>query len=228
MPSPVGHALGGVLVGLLATRLAGLAPRAPNRRAGRSAPGTAASPIGRRALLWLAALGMAADLDLLVGRHNAQSHSVGAALLVGAAAVAVLLWRAPAGGRLSAPRIAVVAAAAYGSHVLLDWLNTDTAPPVGIMALWPFDHGYYQSPRPLFLAISRDYERPGFLSHNLAAIAREVALLAPLCVIVWWWVSRSDGAAAKETNKEMTETKARRGASRGSRGHDARQGLRVE
>jgi hypothetical protein len=59
MPSPVGHALGGIAAGV--------------RLTGNS----------RRALWTLAGIGAAADLDLLVGAHRGISHSLGAAVLAG-------------------------------------------------------------------------------------------------------------------------------------------------
>lgn len=144
----------------------------------------------RRWILWLAGLGMAADLDLLVGVHNAQSHSLGAALLVGATG-AFLLWRrGTVAGARDAVNVGVVLAAAYGSHVLLDWLNSDTTPPIGVMALWPLDGAHYQSRLFLFHAISRHYDRPDFWQANLSAVIREVVLLTPPCLVGCWWLTR--------------------------------------
>jgi hypothetical protein len=57
MPSPVGHALGGIAAGV--------------RFTGAS----------RRALWILAAVGAAADVDLLFGAHRGVSHSIGAAVV---------------------------------------------------------------------------------------------------------------------------------------------------
>ena len=61
MPSPVGHALGGIVAGWSAT------PR-----------------YDARAAIVLAAVAVAPDLDLLVGDHRGISHSVGAAAIAGA------------------------------------------------------------------------------------------------------------------------------------------------
>jgi len=36
------------------------------------------------------------------------------------------------------------------------------------------------------MAISRRYWLPGFIQHNLLAIAREVAILAPIAALLWW------------------------------------------
>ena len=63
MPSPVGHALGGLIVSEL------LAPSA---------------------LILCAVAGVAPDVDFLWGGHNRQTHSLGAAVIAG---VVVLAWK---------------------------------------------------------------------------------------------------------------------------------------
>ena len=77
MPSPVGHALGGIAIGWHAV---------PRRN--------------RQAACLLAAIAIAPDLDLLVGTHRGASHSVGAAVIAGVAAW--LLMRSPAWGLAAA------------------------------------------------------------------------------------------------------------------------------
>ena len=94
-----------------------------------------------------AAVGAAPDLDLLAGTHSTYTHSIGAAALT---ALAVLLWH-----RGRQPRLALACAGAVASHILLDWLGSDTTPPIGIMALWPFTREFYQSPFFVFMAITR-------------------------------------------------------------------------
>lgn len=194
MPSPLGHALGGVIAGWL---VAG----DPARRAWAAASGSAdttvrgslaASPRARQGALF-AALGMAADADLLVGSHSTYSHSVGAVLVVLLVALAVGRSRSP-----QPVRLAVAVAAAYGSHVLLDWLGSDTTPPIGIMALWPVSHDFYQSSHHLFDAISRRYWLPGFWAHNLLAMAREALILVPPLLVVW----RMRGGPASGAGRE--------------------------
>jgi membrane-bound metal-dependent hydrolase YbcI (DUF457 family) len=63
VPSPVGHALGGLIVGEV------LAPTA---------------------LILCAVAGVAPDVDFLWGGHNRQTHSLGAAVIAG---VVVLAWK---------------------------------------------------------------------------------------------------------------------------------------
>jgi len=63
VPSPVGHALGGLIVGEL------LAPSA---------------------LILCAVAGVTPDVDFLWGGHNRQTHSLGAAVIAG---VVVLAWK---------------------------------------------------------------------------------------------------------------------------------------
>ena len=169
MPSPVGHALGGIAAGWT------LAPR--HDRVAASA---------------LAAIGAAADLDLLFHRHRGPSHSIGAAFIVG-----VVVWSAFAAARFRRARSAaarprrdrlgwaLAAAAAWASHVLLDWLGEDTWPPIGIPALWPFSRAYYQSPITIFPGVSRQYwPLWDFVFVNLKALAVEVVVLLPIVWIV--------------------------------------------
>ena len=160
MPSPIGHALGGALAG----GLAGDAASSPLR------------PWWREAAAF-GALGVAADLDLLIGQHIQYTHSIAAVAVVGAIALAATRGRA---------RWALAASVAYASHILFDALGHDTTPPIGVLALWPFSQDFYQTNLQLFLAITRRYWLPGFLGHNLTAIAWELVLLGPITALVWW------------------------------------------
>ena len=123
---------------------------------------------------------MAPDLDLLVGAHSGPTHGLGSALIAGLVVWACL--RAIGGGRPGQMAWAVVFA--YASHTLLDWLGSDTSPPIGIMALWPFDRGHYESQRHLFMAISRRYWLPEFWTYNLRALVRELLILIPVVAFV--------------------------------------------
>jgi membrane-bound metal-dependent hydrolase YbcI (DUF457 family) len=159
MPSPLAHAIAGVTAGWIFD-----AP--PCDR-------------GRRILLY-ALMGTAADLDLLVGAHSGPTHGVGAAVIAGIATWLILRMR----GSSARARTACASAIAYASHTLLDWLGTDSSPPIGIMALWPFSRGYYESPWHVFMAISRRYWLPEFWTVNLYALGRELLILVPLALIV--------------------------------------------
>lgn len=160
MPSPVGHVLGGLAAGWLV--------EAPQR--------------DRRWLVYGAA-GALPDLDLIVGSHRGPTHSLIAAVVVGLA-VAAFASRACA----SAPwRLGATAGAAWASHVLLDWLGSDTSAPIGVMALWPFSRAYFESGLHLFMAVSRRYWLPEFFGHNVRALARELAVLLPVVAAIGWW-----------------------------------------
>jgi hypothetical protein len=119
------------------------------------------------------------DIDFLWGRHNMETHSLGAAVMAG---LAVFAWT-----RGRDLRLAVLVAAAWASHVLFDWLGSDTTPPIGVMALWPFSADYYFAYAYWFEAISRRTHLPNFWSHNLWAVATELALLGPLTLLAAWW-----------------------------------------
>lgn len=131
--------------------------------------------------LWLAAIGVAPDLDLLVGRHSAETHSIGAAVIV-AAVAAAMRWPVAA----TRARIFIAVAVAWISHPILDWLGTDTSPPYGVMMLWPFSREHFDASVDLFDAISRRWWQPDFVARTVAAVAREVVILGPIAVAAWY------------------------------------------
>lgn len=167
MPSPIGHALAGLVVHALSARDA--VERKSLRRAA-----------------WLVAAATAPDLDLIFrfvdGRnhHQAETHSVGAALLMAVAVWAVVRIRR----RPRAAASGLAAGGAWLSHLVLDYLGLDTHPPIGIMALWPADGGYYKAGWTLFLDIGRTLEW-ATVRHDALAVAWEIVLLGPLLLASW-------------------------------------------
>ena len=158
MPSPVGHALAGVAAAWLS--------------GGRLSDGRG------REMAVFGAVAAAPDLDLFFGTHSTYTHSIGAALI--ALAIALVI------GGCRRWRMALGIAAAWGSHIVLDWLGSDTSPPIGIMALWPFSRGYYQSSLFVFDAISRRYWLPQeFIVGNALAVLKELVILIPTVWLVW-------------------------------------------
>jgi hypothetical protein len=162
MPTPIGHGLAGVAAGWSVAR-----PAAPRWRLILQT-------------VTLAFLGAAPDLDLLVGHHSAQAHSLGAAAI----AATIAAWiRWPVAH--SRARIWWAAFAAWATHPLLDALAFDTAPPIGVMAFWPFSSAYVQTGLSVFVPISRAYRSPGFVQHTLLAVAREVLIIGAALLVVW-------------------------------------------
>jgi hypothetical protein len=158
VPSPVGHALGGAIVAVAALR-----------------PWRGDSGLGRAGSGWLVvAAAVAPDLDFAWGRHNQETHSLGAAIIAG---LIVLAWKRQ-------PRLAIAVMLAWTSHVLFDWLGSDTTPPLGVMALWPLSNAYYFADAFIFEAISRRYWLDNFITHNLWAVASEVLILGPILAAV--------------------------------------------
>jgi inner membrane protein len=177
MPSPIGHALAGIVV-------AWTADLVPGDRAWRDAP-CSPSWLGRAGggvTLLCAGLAAAPDLDLaLPYAHRTFTHSIGAVVFV-AVVAAALTARA---GRPVA-RLTLMCAVAYASHLLLDWLGVDRYPPLGIMALWPISHAWYISGLDVFrqTARLRVFTRAAMLV-NAKAIAQELAILAPVAFALW-------------------------------------------
>lgn len=123
---------------------------------------------------------MAPDIDFLWGRHSYETHSVGAALIAG---VVVYAWRRNR-------RLAAVTMLAVLSHVLFDWLGSDDTPPLGVMALWPFNSHFYFAHAYIFEAISRRYWLDNFYAHNAWAVTKEILMLGPLTFIAFRWRAR--------------------------------------
>jgi hypothetical protein len=224
MPTPVGHALGGLAIGWLIAGSGGPAQPLAATRDASIVTGVRQQlrTHWRRAALF-ATLGALPDIDLLFHVHSTYTHSLGAALLAG-----LVAWPLAAAGRqrlahaaraepaASSPAsaamttrsrlpafmgpaiMALACAAAYASHVLLDWLGTDTSPPYGITALWPFSSAYYYSALDLFPAADRRYWLPGFWQRDLMAIGWELLVLLPITLAVLWL--RAPARTARSNN----------------------------
>jgi hypothetical protein len=193
MPSPVGHALGGLIVALV------FAPPPPHDvheghegHEGLPGPKNSRLHVHRvdRVLRelrvhrawwpvvgWCVVAACLPDVDFAWGRHNMETHSIGFALLLG---VATLVWRPSA-------MVALACALAVSTHVLFDWLGSDDRAPFGVMALWPFTSEFFYADVWLFGAISRHYWRSDFLSQNVLAVLRELVILGPFVAILWFY-----------------------------------------
>jgi membrane-bound metal-dependent hydrolase YbcI (DUF457 family) len=176
MPSPIGHALAGIVVALAADR--------------RSATDGAWRFLSRPITLGCVALATLPDADLLfTGAHRTATHSVGGTVLVIIVSIAVTGWvtRNMSGAPASAAWGAVwILAAAHGSHLLTDWLGTDRSHPAGIQALWPFSDRWFISRWELFPRLERrDIFSPATIAINVRALFWELVLLGPMLVVLW-------------------------------------------
>ncbi len=189
MPSPVGHALAGFTIGLLADRTASAWP-----------PGQPRKLLTTMTVL-SATVAALPDVDLLSDFHRGWTHSLGATALVAILTAAVTgkvtdVWvrrvrqvRGVRGVRQvrgvprgPAWRLAFALAAAQASHILLDWLGTDRFPPSGIQVFWPFGTSHYLSGWDIFPRTERNFANPDILAINLRAVLFELFALGPL---VW-------------------------------------------
>ena len=176
MPSPIGHALAGIAVAWTADLI-------PRDRASRGVHGTATWYERAGGGLTVACAGLAAapDLDLAFAAHRTVTHSIGAVFLVGLGA-AVLA----ANARRPIARVALTCAAAYGSHLLLDWLGADHYPPFGIQLMWPINREWYISGLDVFRQTARlRIFTHGPMMTNLRAILQEIGILLPVVAVLW-------------------------------------------
>jgi inner membrane protein len=179
MPSPVGHALAGLVL------VAALAPKAR----GRATAAAAVLAVGAS---------LAPDLDFLPGLllddpgrfHHGASHSVGAAVL-GAVAGYALARMLPRLG-LRPAQAAVIAGLCVLGHAVLDLFAVDTSIPYGVMLWWPLDTRYVISPWTPFLDIQREqsgtaaFFRTLATWHNVQAMLIEAIVFGPALAIARW------------------------------------------
>lgn len=176
MPSPIGHALAGIAV-------AWTADLVPGNRAWRTVPEPASWYRRAGNGLTLACVGLAVvpDLDLAFVAHRTVTHSIGAVFFVG-----LFCGALAANARRPIARVALMCAAAYGSHLFLDWLGTDHYPPIGIQALWPLSRQWFISGIDVFRQTERhEAWTEASMLKNLRAIVQEIAILGPTVVALW-------------------------------------------
>ena len=168
MPTPVGHMLGAAAVYF-----------STSGRPLREEYGLAAACVGAS---------LFPDLDFalkpLVGQsyHNHFTHSLGFAFLFGVAAYFV----ARALKRSRPFRDTGILTAVYLSHILLDFLGKDTSPPFGVQFFWPLSDAFVNSPIAVFGDVWRGTIAKLFGLHNWMTVAREVLILTPVVLVLWW------------------------------------------
>lgn len=179
MPSPLGHTLAGLAVDALF------------------------NPPDRRHRVQAVFFANAPDMDLLPGllgisrneKHGHGTHSLGAAV---AAGVLVATYDGCCRGRRFGPGFAQVAAA-YASHLLLDYLGKEAAIGDGMMLYWPVSRRRIASEHAWFRTIESKSKERGFVlglfnRHNAGALLREAAVLGP----VLWLAERLRRVQADE------------------------------
>lgn len=189
MPSPLGHSLAGLAVGI-ATDPA----TAPARRPFRTY-------LTRFSLL-TAFLAAGPDLDLLL--HNRvipQFHRTATHSLVAVGVVFILL--AFVTGEVTTRRRrwldASVGALAWASHLLMDWLGADPSTPSGLQLFWPFSERFFISGLALFPATERDLHVSHFLVQNLRAATVEACTGGILVALALYVNSRRAAKASAQT-----------------------------
>lgn len=170
MPSPVGHAIAGLVIAWTAESW----PSAAHQR-----PPRAITPLA----LTCAVLAALPDIDLMFpGQHRTATHSLTATALTFIIAAGVTGWVT----RRIGVRTASACAIAYATHVLLDWMAIDPVFPYGIQALWPFSDRWFISGWDLFLNTER--RRPlsaATMLINARALIRELLILVPIAALAW-------------------------------------------
>jgi len=137
----------------------------------------------RRKGPWLGVIACLPDLDILPGLifsdlsrfHHGASHGLMAATVFSLLGSLSLGWRSL---RSMVP-LFLLFFLLYTSHIVLDFLTSDTGAPYGIPLFWPWISNFYQSPWPLLPNVQHT-RAPLLSGHNLLLIAQEVLLFLPL------------------------------------------------
>jgi len=169
MPTPIGHALAGAALALVA-----LPPPRPS-----------VSTSTWTAVALVAGMAAAPDLDLLFQAHRTATHSLGSIVLITILARVVTGKVTASSG--DAWRLAALCGLAWGSHVLLDWMGADTSSPRGVQVLWPFSDRWFISEWDVFRRVERRHPfEPATMTANLLTVAQEIVLMLPVVAGAWW------------------------------------------
>ena len=176
MPSTFGHALAGIAA-------AWTADLVPGDRQWRTAAPTASwyARAGDGLTVGCAVLAALPDADLLFHIHRTYSHSIGAVVFTGLFAAALA-----ANARRPIARVALMCAAAYATHIVLDWMAVDVSKPAGLQALWPLTDRWYLSGWDLFPRTERgNFWSAHSMLVNLWTVVQEGMLLLPPLAVIW-------------------------------------------
>ena len=166
VPTPVGHALGGLAVFV----------------------GTQGIPKDWTLLGATLVAALLPDLDLAIGPfagrsyHHYFTHSLGFTVLF----AGIAYWTMRKMGRVAPFRDAGVIATGYLSHIILDMLTKDMTPPFGVQLLWPFSDAFIISPVSIFSDVWRGSLAQLFGLHNWMAMVHEILVLLPAVGLLWW------------------------------------------
>ncbi|MFT5423079.1 MAG: membrane-bound metal-dependent hydrolase YbcI (DUF457 family) [Phycisphaerales bacterium] len=158
-----------------------------------AAQGAATLTLPRRVALaaMLAVLLVAPDLDFAVSllnladakaAHGTWTHSLIIAIPAGILFAGCARFVFPAGARPGFIRLGLVGAAAYASHVLMDWTNWGFGNARGIQLLWPLSTDRFLSPVHAFVGLR--WSEPGAYGSHLLTLSTELLFAALVFMVV--------------------------------------------
>jgi len=180
MASPIGHALGGLLVYTAGT----------------------GKKLNRLALIGALLFSVLPDIDFLfgfiVGEPNRYHHGFTHSIVFVALAGSLGAWLCSFKNFRMFRFYWIVFVLSGLSHLLFDIFTIDNNPPFGAPLLWPFSNHYYIIPVRLFTDMHRAADSSNFIKslfnpHNGMAVVREIYLVLPLVIITFWLKKRFSG-----------------------------------
>lgn len=183
MSLPIGHSFAALTIWTLAQPKGSLRPK---WREGLLACCLANTPDFDFSVVWF--------LGWPIDAHRGPTHSIGFALLLGAGVALVRRWL----GRTSqAARETLLWSAVIFSHVLLDLIAYDMAPPNrGIMVWWPFTTRRFLSSWTMYPVTFMDKQGWAMAAGVGLVLVMELALFGSLWLAALWWRARAWRGAA--------------------------------
>lgn len=183
MPSPVGHTLFGLWIYVIWCK------NLPRLLSGRLSDWIL--------IIWIIFCSNLPDFDLFIGLaegdlskyHQTYTHTLGFALIIGLATF--LFLKIKKQNRIYS--ISFLTFISVYFHVILDSLNCDSRPPVGVMLFWPFSNRYF-NPIQIFYPVPHSQPSDVFTSFFVNAVLREIMLLSvPLLILIYIKFKKSYG-----------------------------------
>ncbi len=171
-----------------------------------------------RLLLLLVIFANLADVDFLPGllmgnanqfHHHYFSHSLGAAIVVGFLAA---FFYTRGTDRKFALNFALFFGA-YFSHLILDYVTTDTSEPLGLPMFWPLTSKYFYSPITVFMSVhkigaSDQFFKSLLVMHNVWVVLWEAVVFVPILTMIKIAKRRAHGAERKAITTKSVESRA--------------------
>jgi len=177
MATPIGHALGGIVVYATGEK----------------------SQFDIKLFLATLFFAVIPDIDFLFGfvvgkpnlYHHGFTHSFVFVICIGVAGA----WLLSLKNRKMFRFYTIMFISSGVSHLIFDLLTIDGTAPLGAPVLWPFTNDYFIFPFLVFLDVHRADNSAQFIQsmlnmHNLRTVMQEIFIITPVILFILWFKKR--------------------------------------